>query len=201
MNTKKDMLAKQLTELDKHLEVKKLKWNMGIFLGYSIGVFILFLIGIESIFDNITYILGFLLVSLFLGGVCYWLNALVWITCCNSINETKNLKNKLEKKWEELIKEEQISDDVQSAKTQIIPGKYLKRGYNEFQIEYIKEAFQKYGLTEADIDYFLSLKDEPELLMEYHYELKYEMEIYMEEVGRQKAAEEVFKTHGVTVKD
>jgi hypothetical protein len=202
MSTKKEALAKQLIELDKYLESKKLKWNLGIFAGYTIGIFILFLFGVESIFDNILHVLVLLLASAFLGGICYWINALVWITCCNSINETTKYKNKLEKEWDELNKQEELNAttyDTSRQNDHPIPEKYLNRGYNEFQIEYIREALYEYQLTKNDIDYFLSLKDEPKLLMEYHFQLQYEIETYLEEEARERATKEVFKAHNINL--
>lgn len=199
MNDKKEALAKRLAEVDKNLEKKRLKWNLGIFVGYSLTISILITILVLNTVDSVilTWIYS-LVPSIFLGGVCYWLNSLIWTNCCWSIRDTLDYQKKLEKEWNELISQEEKDNGVNNVDALVnktIPSKYLNREYDEFQIKYIKEAIYKYGLSEKDIDYFLSLRDDPILLMEYSLHLKYEVDDYIEQVAREKAASEVLRIH------
>ena len=199
MNNKKEVLAKKLEEVDKHLEKKRLKWNLGIFAGYSLAISILMTILVINTVDSVilTWILS-LIPSIFLGGVCYGINSLVWTNCCWSIRDTLDYQKQLEKEWKELVAQEEKSNcasNIDIFSNQTLPNKYLNRGYDEFQIEYIREVINKYGLSEKDIDYFLSLRNEPILLMEYFLHLKYEIEDYIEDVAREKAAKEVLRIH------
>ena len=197
--SQKDNLAKHLLELDKQLEAKKLKWNLGMFFGYSVGIFILFLVCNNSVFDNLVYALVTFWISIFLGGIIYCVNLLVWSKFFNSVDEMSKSKNKLEKDWQAIVNKEKTNSTVPTFQLDTIPNKYLDRDYSDIQIEYIMEAFSKYGLTETDIDYFLGLKDEPLLLMEYSGELRYEIDVFVDEVAREKAAESVFKRHNIDV--
>ena len=199
MNNKKEALAKRLAEVDKHLEQKRLKWNLGIFAGYSLAISILITISVLNTVDSVIFAWVYSLIpSILLGGLCYWINSLVWTNCCWSIRDTLDYQKQLEKEWKELVAQEEKSNcanNIDVSSNQTVPNKYLNRGYDEFQIEYIREAIYKYGLCEKDIDYFLSLRNEPILLMEYSLHLKYEIEDYIEDVARDKAAKEVLRIH------
>ena len=51
--------------------------------------------------------------------------------------------------------------------------KYLNRGYSEEQLHHIWKAQHERGLTDEDIDYFLSIEDDPMLLPFYATGLKH----------------------------
>lgn len=124
-----------------------------------------------------------------LGIICYGVNAFIWSNCCRDINSALDYVECVEKR----IKQPNLHDNQIPLKEEHdLPEKYLNRGYDEFQLEYIKEALYTHGLTENDVDYFLELRDEPYLLLPYSINLEFEIEDYKEDIARKKAAEETF---------
>lgn len=96
------------------------------------------------------------LASLALGLFFYGINAVVWSNCVRDINSSLSYVECLEKQ----LKQSETKQESTIVKEEHrLPNKYLNRGYDEIQIEYIKEALYVNGLTEKDVDYFLSLKD------------------------------------------
>ena len=163
-----------------------------IWLGYSVLIFSLFTIFIENNKSDWLSLLAFWaefgLVSLVLGLFFYGVNVLVWTFYTQDINSTLSYVEYLEKQ----LNQHKLNKETAVIKTEHhLPEKYLNRGYDELQIEYIKEALCVNGLTENDIDYFLSLKDDPNLLSMFSCHLKVEVEDYIEEFAREKVAKDV----------
>ena len=184
----KEFLIKQQKESIQRLASVRRTWFLWIWLGYSGFIFWLFL--------NLTEISGWgwlttAIISLILGIICYGVNALIWSNCCRDINSALNYVEYIEKRMKQSDSQDNQTPEKEE---QALPEKYLKRGYDELQLEHIKEALHTYRLTEDDIDYFLEIKDEPHLLLPYGINLEFEIEDYKEEIAREKAVEETLKS-------
>ena len=188
----KNQLIQQLEEANRRLKSVRRTWFLLIWLGYSVLIFSLFTIFIENNKSDWLSLLAFGaefgLVSLVLGLFFYGINVLVWTFCTKDINSSLCYVEYLEKQ----LNQPKLNKETAVIKTEHhLPGKYLNRGYDEFQIEYIKEALYVNGLTENDVDHFLSLKDDPNLLSIFSCHLKAEVENYIEEFAREKVSKEV----------
>ena len=106
MSEKIEALAKRIASLDKHLKVIRTKWNLGIIGLYSAITFLVLRICDADSLTSILAWIGTVLASLFLGLVCYVINAVIWTNFCRSINETLDYKKKLEKEYNDLVMSE-----------------------------------------------------------------------------------------------
>ena len=93
-------LYQQIKEYEKYLDKLRLKWFIGIWLGYSaVILWLLCSRGIPSIF----VFAQSLIIALVLGCVCYWVNLAIWSNCCDNLDTKSKYLKELENKYNEIV--------------------------------------------------------------------------------------------------
>ena len=89
-------LFKQIKEYEKHLGKLRLKWFLGIWLGYSAAI--LFLLSPHGFADALDFF-GNLFVAVVLGLIFWIVSGAVWSHCIDSLGGRTKYLEELEKKY------------------------------------------------------------------------------------------------------